>query len=183
VPSWHEPPDPEACIIRIDPGVAFGTGSHPTTRLCLSWMEQHLEPGCSVLDYGCGSGILSIGAALLGATQVLGVDIDEQAVATARANAQRNRAIAQYTTPESFALDRTRNFDLVVANILANPIILLAPMLASRVRAGGAILLSGILERQITDVIEAYRLADPRLELRPWGQDEGWVAILGTADR
>jgi ribosomal protein L11 methyltransferase len=180
VPTWHEPPDPAACIIRIDPGVAFGTGTHPTTRLCLSWMEQYLAPGSSVLDYGCGSGILSICAALLGATQVLGVDIDPQAVATARANAQRNRANAQYTSPEPFALDRSRNFDLVVANILANPIALLAPALARRVRDGGTILLSGILERQVADVMEAYRRADPRLQLRAWGRDEGWVAIAGT---
>jgi ribosomal protein L11 methyltransferase len=181
VPSWHEPPDPTACIIRIDPGVAFGTGSHPTTRLCLSWMEQNLVPGGSVLDYGCGSGILSICAALLGAADVLGVDIDEQAVATARANAQRNGANAQYTTPEPFALDRSRNFDLVVANILANPIVLLAPMLARRVRRGGTILLSGILERQVADVIDAYRQADARLQLRAWGLDDGWVAIAGAS--
>ncbi len=181
VPTWHEPPDPEACVIRIDPGVAFGTGTHPTTRLCLSWLEQNLRPGSSVLDYGCGSGILSICASLLGAADVLGVDIDEQAVATARANAQRNGVDAKYTTPEAFALDRSRTFDLVVANILANPIVLLAPVLSLRLRRGGTLLLSGILERQVADVIEAYRQTAARLQLQPWGRDEGWVAIVGAS--
>jgi ribosomal protein L11 methyltransferase len=181
VPSWHEPPaDAATCVVRIDPGIAFGTGTHPTTRLCLAWISAHLRAGASVLDYGCGSGILSIGAALLGAGAVLGVDIDAQAVATAQDNAQRNGADAQYTSPENLALDRTRTFDLVVANILANPIALLAPTLARRVRAGGTLLLSGILERQAGTVIEAYRQAEPRLAWQVCGEDEGWVALAGT---
>jgi ribosomal protein L11 methyltransferase len=180
VPSWHEPPDPQACIVRIDPGAAFGTGTHATTRLCLAWMERHLAAGASVLDYGCGSGILSISAARLGAGAVTGVDIDPQAVATARANARGNGVDAQYTTPEPFAGDPDRRFDLVVANILANPLIVLAPSLARRVRPGGTLLLSGVLERQAGAVIDAYRAAEPRLALAAWGADEGWVAIAGT---
>jgi len=138
VPSWHEPPEPLACNVRIDPGAAFGTGAHPTTRLCLAWMDQHLRRGSSVLDFGCGSGILSICAALLGAGDVLGVDIDPQALAASRWNAQRNGVRAQYTTPERLAADESgqfvHRFDLVVANILANPIMLLAPHL--RVASG-----------------------------------------------
>jgi ribosomal protein L11 methyltransferase len=181
VPSWHEPPDATACNIRIDPGVAFGTGTHPTTRLCLAWIGEHLPAGASVLDYGCGSGILSIGAALLGASDVAGVDIDAQALEAARANALRNGVSAQYTSPESLALDESRKFDLVVANILANPIVLLAPTLTRRVRAGGTLLLSGILERQADAVIAAYRAADPQLHLGTYGGDEGWVAIVGSS--
>jgi ribosomal protein L11 methyltransferase len=181
VPTWHEPPDPAACIVRIDPGTAFGTGAHPTTRLCLAWMDANLGRGASVLDYGCGSGILSICAARLGAGPVAGVDIDPQAVEAARANAARNGVQAQYTTPDEFARDPSRTFDLVVANILANPLCLLAPTLARRVRAGGHLILSGILERQAESVIDAYRRADPRLRLHICGRDEGWVAVAGGA--
>jgi ribosomal protein L11 methyltransferase len=179
VPSWHEPPDPSACIVRIDPGAAFGTGTHATTRLCLSWLDRHLAPGASVLDYGCGSGILSICAARLGAGEVAGVDIDPQALAAARDNAGRNQVCAQYTSPDEFARDATRTFDLVVANILANPIMLLAPTLARRVRGGGTLLLSGILERQAGDVAAAFRAVDPALALEAWGRDDGWVALAG----
>jgi ribosomal protein L11 methyltransferase len=192
VPSWHEPPDPAAISVRIDPGVAFGTGTHPTTRLCLRWIERHLAPGASVLDYGCGSGILSICAALLGAAVVVGVDIDPQALATAADNARRNGARARYTTPEHLgaaadaagaggdAGGHAHRFDLVVANILANPLVLLAPSLAGRVGRGGSILLSGVLERQAADVIEAYRRTEPAIALRVWDREEGWVALLGT---
>jgi ribosomal protein L11 methyltransferase len=179
VPTWHEPPDPKACVLRLDPGAAFGTGTHPTTRLCMAWIDANLRPGQSVLDYGCGSGILSICAALLGAGNVVGVDIDEQAVTTARSNAQRNGARADYTTPDLLAADVTRQFDLVVANILANPIALLAPALVRRVGRGGSIVLSGILDRQADEVIEAYRVADPNLHLRVHGREDSWVAIAG----
>jgi ribosomal protein L11 methyltransferase len=183
VPTWHEPPAGASCVLRIDPGTAFGTGAHPTTRLCLAWLDQHLEAGASVLDFGCGSGILSICAALLGAGRVRGVDIDAQAVAAARDNARRNHAAALYTSPEEFARDPNDRFDLVVANILANPLIVLAPALARRVRDAGQLLLSGILERQVEGVIAAYRKADPSLRLRAWGQDEGWVAIAGRREK
>ena len=180
VPSWHEPPDPRACNIRIDPGAAFGTGTHPTTRLCLAWMEQRDMTGLRVLDYGCGSGILSICAALLGAHTVLGVDIDAQALATAQANARRNGVVARYTQPEGLQTSEPGSFDLVVANILANPIVLLAPTLVRHVAPGGAILLSGVLERQAEQVLQAYRQAEPSLQIHTAGQDEGWVAICGT---
>ena len=180
VPSWHTPPDPQAINIRIDPGAAFGTGAHPTTRLCLQWMERNPPTGLSVLDYGCGSGILSICAAALGAADVVGVDIDPAAIATARHNAQENRVTVRYTAPEAFAEEPERRFDLVIANILANPIMVLAPMLAHRVRPGGTILLSGILERQAQAIIDTFLRADPRMALAVVAQDEGWVAIAGT---
>jgi ribosomal protein L11 methyltransferase len=186
VPSWHEPPDPAACNIRIDPGVAFGTGTHPTTRLCLGWIEANIVAGSSVLDYGCGSGILSICAARLGAGEVFGVDIDPQALATARDNATRNGVRAHYTAPEALvtaaAEQPVRTFDLVVANILANPIMLLAPTLLRHVGPSGSILLSGILERQVADVIAAFGAADPRLALAAAGTDEGWVALAGRRE-
>ncbi len=181
VPSWHEPPDPQACNIRIDPGVAFGTGTHPTTRLCLGWIDANLVPGATVLDYGCGSGILSICAARLGARAVVGVDIDAQALITARDNAARNGVDAQYTAPEGIvaAPGVAPVFDLVVANILANPIMLLAPTLLHHLAHTGTLLLSGILERQAGDVMAAFAAADPRLRLEVAGQDEGWVALAG----
>ncbi len=180
VPSWHVPPDPQAINIRIDPGAAFGTGAHPTTRLCLRWMERNPPTGLSVLDYGCGSGILSICAAALGAAEVVGVDIDPAAIATARHNAQENQVAVRYTDPEAFSGEPDRRFDLVIANILANPIMVLAPMLAHRVRPGGAILLSGILERQAPAIIDTFLRADPGITLAVVAQDEGWVAIAGT---
>jgi len=181
VPSWHEPPDPQACNIRIDPGVAFGTGTHPTTRLCLAWIDAHLVAGSSVLDYGCGSGILSICAARLGAGAVAGVDIDPQALAAARDNAARNGVHPQYTLPEAIAPAAGNRplYDLVVANILANPIMLLAPTLVHHLAPGGSLLLSGILARQAADVLAAFAAADPRLPLAVAGEDEGWVVIAG----
>jgi ribosomal protein L11 methyltransferase len=186
VPSWHEPPDPDACNIRIDPGVAFGTGTHPTTRLCLAWIDENIVSGSSVLDYGCGSGILSICAARLGAGPVLGVDIDPQAVTTARDNAARNGVGAQYTAPEALAeptsAGQVQTFDLVVANILANPIMLLAPTLLHHLRPGGTLLLSGILERQVETVIAAFRAVDAGLRLAAVGEDEGWVALAGRRE-
>jgi len=180
VPSWHEPPDPAACVVRIDPGVAFGTGTHPTTRLCVAWLDRHCTPGSSVLDYGCGSGILSICAAMRGATTVVGVDIDPQALLAARSNAAANGVVAQYTDGDALAAQGSGQFDIVVANILANPIVLLAPTLARHVRPGGTLLLSGILERQAADVVAAYEKADPGLHLAVEASDEGWVAIVGT---
>ena len=188
VPSWHEPPDPQALNIRIDPGVAFGTGTHPTTRLCLAWIDRHLVPGWRVLDYGCGSGILSIAAARLGAGAVVGVDIDAQAVVAARDNAARNGVHAHYTSAEALATDAQPPFDLVVANILANPIMLLAPTLLRHLAPGGALLLSGILERQADAVLAAFTAAAAggavasRLPLAVAGTEDGWVAIAGRRE-
>ena len=181
VPSWHEPPDPDACNIRIDPGVAFGTGTHPTTRLCLAWIDANLVAGSRVLDYGCGSGILSICAARLGAGPVCGVDIDPQALVTARDNAARNGVHAQYTAPEALTPHggSAPTFDLVVANILANPIMLLAPTLLRHLEPDGTLLLSGILDRQAADVVAAFAAADARMRLETAGEDEGWVALAG----
>jgi len=180
VPSWHEPPDPAACNVRIDPGVAFGTGSHPTTRLCLAWLDQHIAADASLLDYGCGSGILSICAARLGAREVVGVDIDPQALRAAQFNAERNGVRAQYTSASGLPANGSRRFDVVIANILANPIVLLAPTLVRYLRPRGSIVLSGILERQADAVMQAYACADPNLQLSTFGRQQGWVAIVGN---
>lgn len=173
IPSWCEPIDPHAINLELDPGLAFGTGSHPTTRLCLRWLAANLAPGHSVLDYGCGSGILAIAAAKLGAAAVVGTDIDPQAIEASRANAARNSVSARFVLPDALAPDQ---FDIVVANILANPLRLLAPVLAARVREGGAIVLSGILEDQVAPVRGAYRRW---FKLGAWGSDDGWVALTG----
>ncbi len=175
VPSWHVPPDPKALNIRLDPGQAFGTGSHPTTQLCLHWLATHPLAGLHLLDYGCGSGILAIAASLLGARHVLGVDIDPAAVETARANARHNGAQANFQLPQTSL--PTATFDVVVANILAAPLVLLAPLLASCLKPGGRIVLSGILERQAEEVIAAYA---PACTLGRNAQSEGWVCLSGT---
>ena len=173
IPSWCEPVDPQAINLELDPGLAFGTGSHPTTRLCLRWLAANLAPGQSVLDYGCGSGILAIAAAKLGAAAVAGTDVDPQAIEASRANAARNGVRARFVLPDALAPDPV---DVVVANILANPLRLLAPALAARVRHGGAIVLSGILEDQVAAVRGAYRRW---FKLAAWGTDDGWVALTG----
>lgn len=173
VPSWCVAPDAGAVTITLDPGLAFGTGSHPTTRLCLEWLQDFLERGATVLDYGCGSGILAIAAMKLGAREVVGTDVDAQAIRASRDNARGNAVDATFLVPDALAL---RAFDVVVANILANPLILLAPALAARVRPGGRIALSGILESQAADVIAAYA---PWFTLRAWRASEGWVLLAG----
>ena len=173
IPSWCEPVDPQAINLELDPGLAFGTGSHPTTRLCLRWLAANLAPGQSVLDYGCGSGILAIAAAKLGAAAVAGTDVDPQAIEASRANAARNGVRARFVLPDALAPDPV---DVIVANILANPLRLLAPVLAARVRHGGAIVLSGILEDQVAAVRGAYRRW---FKLGAWGTDDGWVALTG----
>ena len=174
VPSWCEPVDAKATNLRLDPGLAFGTGSHPTTRMCLRWLALHLSGGETVLDYGCGSGILSIAAAKLGAGAVDGIDVDTQAITASRDNAQRNNVAARFDLPEAFKATR---YDVVVANILANPLQLLAPLLASHVRAGGHIVLSGILEPQAAAVAAAY---ERWFTIDVWNSEEGWVALAGS---
>jgi ribosomal protein L11 methyltransferase len=176
VPSWHEPPDPTAINIRLDPGVAFGTGTHPTTRLCLAWLLRNMPRDARVLDYGCGSGVLAIAAARLGARLVIGTDIDEQALAAARANSERNGVGARYTAPGQLPPGR---FDVVIANILANPLRLLAPMLLARVGEGGSLVLSGVLQRQADELIAAYAQADPEVPLRCWASEDGWTCLAG----
>lgn len=173
VPSWHVAPDPDAINIELDPGMAFGTGSHPTTRLCLEWLCEVVSPRATVLDYGCGSGILAIAAARLGASAVLGVDIDEKALESARFNAERNNVVLAIQHSGT-SLEAT--FDIVVANILTNPLCVLAPLLAARVAPGGKLALSGVLETQTDQVIKAY---SPFIVLRVGGIYEGWARLEG----
>src|SRR5450830_157977 len=178
VPSWHEAPDPSALILELDPGLAFGTGSHPTTRLCMEWLEAHPAPAKSVLDYGCGSGILAMVAKKLGAQQVVGVDIDPQAIESAHDNAARNQCDIAYFLPDTFAesAHAKQRFDIVVANILSSPLKVMAPMLAGRVADGGSLILSGVLARQAEEVAAAYA---PFIKLGVWAELDGWVALHG----
>jgi len=174
VPTWRAPPDPDAIKLVLDPGLAFGTGSHPSTRLCLQWLERSIAGGETVLDYGCGSGILAIAALKLGARRAVGVDIDPDAVAAARANAQRNGVAGEFVEVRA---PLTFTADVVIANILANPLKLLAPMLASRCRPGGQIALSGILSDQASEVERCY---SPWIAFSPPAEAEGWVCLSGV---
>ena len=174
VPSWHQAPDPDAIVLVLDPGMAFGTGSHPTTRLCLEWLERSLAPGNSVLDYGCGSGILAIAAAKLGAGAVLGVDIDAQAVYAATENAKRNEVSARFLNS---AQDVKGQYDVVVANILSNPLKALAPAICAHVRPGGRLALSGILAEQADELIAFYA---PYVALAVGATRDGWVCLSGV---
>jgi ribosomal protein L11 methyltransferase len=176
-PSWHAGGDASRIEIVLDPGLAFGTGSHATTRLCLQWLERHLPAGATVIDYGCGSGILAIAAARLGAASVVGVDIDPQALAATRDNAARNRV---EVAVRASADDRPTPADVVVANILSSPLKLLAPVLVDLVRPGGALVLSGVLERQVDEVSAAYA---PRVALSVAGVADGWACLAGTKPR
>ena len=174
VPSWHTPPDPAAINIALDPGVAFGTGAHPTTRLCLRWLDATVTPDADVLDYGCGSGILAIAAMTLGAARACGIDIDPQAVQAAQHNAQQNGVEITLATAEQ---DVPGPAQIVVANILANPLTVLAPLLARLTRPGGQIALSGILVEQADTVLEAYA---PQFTMTRAATDEGWVLLTGS---
>ena len=174
VPTWCKPPRADALNIVLDPGLAFGTGAHPTTQLCLRWLRGAVGARASVLDYGCGSGILAIAAAKLGARRVVGTDIDAQAVRASTGNARANRVDAVFVGVDELAHDR---FDVVVANILANPLRLLAGALAARTAQGGAIALSGILDAQAHGVIDAYA---PWFDMRPQARDDDWVLLAGV---
>lgn len=177
VPSWHDAPDPSALVLELDPGLAFGTGSHPTTRLCMEWLEANAPAGLTVLDYGCGSGILAMVAKKLGAEKVVGIDIDPQAIESAIFNTERNHCEVAYYLPDDFAASgQAHAFDVVVANILANPLKLMAPMLAGRIKPGGRLVLSGVLATQVEEVAAAYA---PFLTLTVWAEHEGWVALAG----
>ena len=175
VPSWCTPPRADALNLVLDPGLAFGTGAHPTTRLCLLWLVEHVARGASVLDYGCGSGVLAIAAARLGAGRVVGADIDPRAVLASVDNAAANGVHAEFTLVDALAPER---FAIVVANILANPLRLLAPALAGRASEGGSIALSGILASQADDVMAAYA---PWLDMSVWRRDGDWVLLSGTS--
>jgi ribosomal protein L11 methyltransferase len=177
VPSWHEAPEPDAVVLELDPGLAFGTGSHPTTRLCMEWLESHAPIGKTMLDYGCGSGILAMLGKKLGLGSVDGVDIDEQAISSANDNAERNRCDIHFFLPEDFKAARsTTRYDLVMANILSSPLKLMAPMLCGRVSDGGSLVLSGVLARQADEVIASYA---PLISLSVWAELDGWVALAG----
>ena len=174
VPSWHEPPAQAKWVMRLDPGLAFGTGTHPTTRMCLRWIAEHPPAGQRVLDYGCGSGILAIGAAMLGASQVDAVDIDPDAVSAAHLNAQANHVQLNLGLPDL----AVGTYPLVVANILAAPLKVLAPLLCSHVAAKGTLLLAGILERQTQEIQMAYQT---HLKLEVADTQDGWVLMRGIA--
>ena len=177
VPTWHEVVDPAAINIRLDPGLAFGTGTHPTTRLCLRWLDAHLQGGESVIDYGCGSGILAIAAMKLGASRAAGVDIDEQALLAARRNALQNQAeVTFYAAEDDLSANVISPAQVVVANILANPLSVLAPLLARLTMPGGQVVLSGILAPQADEVREAYA---PWFEMHTTDPDEEWVVLAG----
>ena len=175
VPSWHTPPDADAINLVLDPGLAFGTGSHPTTFLCLQWLTETLHGGEDVLDYGCGSGILGIAAAKLGAASVLGVDIDGNALLAARDNAANNGVTLGLRHSGKELVER---FDIVVANILTNPLCVLAPLLAGRIAPGGRIALSGVLATQAEQVMASYA---PLIALRVGDELEGWVRLEGQS--
>ncbi|SHM71397.1 50S ribosomal protein L11 methyltransferase [Phytopseudomonas punonensis] len=177
VPSWHEAPEPDAVNLLLDPGLAFGTGTHPTTSLCLQWLDGQALEGCSVLDFGCGSGILAIAALLLGAPRAVGTDIDPQALEASRDNAQRN-GIADERFPVYLPADLPQEpADVVVANILAGPLVSLAPQITRLVKSGGRLALSGILAEQAEEVRAAYE-AD--FDLDPTATQDGWVRISGV---
>lgn len=173
VPSWHEPPAKAQQVIRLDPGLAFGTGTHPTTRMCLRWIAAQGAAGQKlgrVLDYGCGSGILAIGAAKFGATGIDAVDIDEAAVQSTRANAEANHVTLNAGLPDK----AEGSYQTVLANILATPLKVLAPLLCARVAPGGALVLAGILERQADELKLAYA---PYCQLQVADQEEGWILM------
>ena len=177
VPSWHLETQrqhaDERALIVLDPGLAFGTGSHPTTRMCLEWIDANLAPGQSLIDYGCGSGILAIAAARLGANPVTAIDIDPQALSSTRDNAQANQVTLDVLAAESA---KPQPADVVVANILANPLRLLAPLLTSLVRPGGSLVLAGLLERQADELCALY----PQVGLQVFARREGWACLAGV---
>ena len=177
VPTWHQPPAQAQQIIRLDPGLAFGTGTHPTTRMCLRWIARQDQAGWGrVLDYGCGSGILAIAAAKHGATQIDAVDIDEAAVTSTLENARANAVTLRAGLP-----DQAKGlYHVVLANILATPLKMLAPLLCGHVEAGGSLVLAGILERQADELQAVYA---PLLDLRVADSEDGWVLMTATRPR
>jgi len=176
-PSWHDTAPGNRIPIVLDPGLAFGTGSHPTTRLCLQWLEQHLIAGTSLIDYGCGSGILAIAAAKLGASAVTAIDIDPQALRASRDNAAINRVELNILSTDQPAPPAA---DIVVANILSSPLKVLAPMLCQLVRPGGRLVISGVLERQIDEVCAAYAA---HLPLTVADVAQGWACLSARKPR
>jgi len=176
-PSWREAPEPDAVNLMLDPGLAFGTGTHPTTALCLEWLDGQALEECQVIDYGCGSGILGIAALLLGARHVLAVDIDPQALTATEDNLSRNRLPAERLQACLPLSAPKLQADVLVANILAGPLCELAPTLAERVRPGGQILLSGLLSQQADELISTY---SQWFKMDSPAEREGWIRLSGT---
>jgi ribosomal protein L11 methyltransferase len=174
VPTWHQPPAQARQIIRLDPGLAFGTGTHPTTRMCLRWIARHGVQGQRVLDYGCGSGILAIGAAKYGAREIDAVDIDDAAVTSTVLNAEANGVSLVAGLPEK----AQGQYQTVLANILASPLKVLAPLLVSYVAPGGSLVLAGILERQADELKAAYA---PWIQLEVADSEDGWILMTATS--
>lgn len=177
VPTGYEMPDDKAINLRLDPGLAFGTGTHPTTAMCLQWLAENPPQGKTVIDYGCGSGILAIAALLLGAKEVWAIDYDPQALIATKDNAERNNInLANLKLGQNAELPIDYQADIMLANILANPLIQLAPTLAEHVKSGGDIILSGILAEQASLVSETYQ---PFFEMQPPLQTDDWVRLVG----
>lgn len=179
VPTAYEPPEPEAVNLVLDPGLAFGTGTHPTTALCLEWLDGQPLEGASVVDYGCGSGILAVAAALLGAEDILATDIDPQALLATRDNAARNGVAERIRTclPGELGDAGEGTSDVVLANILAGPLVELAPRIVRLLRGNGRLVLSGLLRSQAGEVAEAYRALGIQLAID--GELDGWVRLAG----
>jgi ribosomal protein L11 methyltransferase len=165
----------EAIVVALDPGLAFGTGTHPSTALCLTWLDAHLAPGGRVIDYGCGSGVLALAAAKLGAAEVHCFDIDPQALSAARANSEAN-GLAAHVRVHEHADALPQEVDLLLANILSGPLSQLAPRFASLVRPGGQVVLAGLMQHEVADVTGAYA---PCFDVAPFGEREGWVGLAG----
>lgn len=178
VPSAHTPPDPTAVNLRLDPGLAFGTGTHPTTALCLEWLAEAEVAGLRVIDYGCGSGILGVAAALLGAAEVMAVDIDPQALIATQENARRNGVADRVRT--GFPEELTGSPELLLANILAGPLETLAPRFRDLLAPGGRLVMAGLLARHVAPLQAAY--AD-WITLQPAAERDGWVCLAGRRPR
>ncbi|MCF6253939.1 MAG: 50S ribosomal protein L11 methyltransferase [Thiomicrorhabdus sp.] len=174
VPSWATPPNPKAVNLMLDPGLAFGTGTHPTTSLCLTWLDQHPPKGLTVIDYGCGSGILALAAQKLNAASVSGTDIDPQAITASKQNAERNQAHIEFALVDDFYSDPT---DVLIANILAGPLKELSTEFDRLLKPGGTLVLSGLLAYQANELIEHYR--NIGIELTTFEQQEEWGLLAG----
>jgi ribosomal protein L11 methyltransferase len=176
----HEPPptDPDAVMVRLDPGLAFGTGTHPSTALCLTWLDSRLPTGATVIDYGCGSGVLAVAAARLGADAAHAFDIDPQALIATRDNAGANQVLAQVHVHDSAAA-LPQTVDVMMANILAGTLVDLAPQLCGHLRAGGQIILAGILKQQVHEVRAGFA---PWIDLAVFGERDGWSALCGRME-
>ncbi len=177
IPSWHRPPEADAINLLLDPGMAFGTGTHPTTAMCLRWLDAHPPIHQHVIDYGCGSGVLAIAAAKLGAAYVWGTDIDPQAIQASQQNAARNQVSIDFTLVDAFEAKPPEPVQLVMANILAGPLTALAPVLSRHLLPGGTLILSGLLKDQVSALQHAY--AQQHIDLTLHAEEDGWCLLTG----